>query len=407
MRISASFAPRARLTAIAAIAALLLAGCSDDGKDSGGKGADKEEKANVSMAPADKTTDVEPASQVKVSLKKGSLTEVDVRSDGGDVVAGKIAEDGKTWVSEGKLTFGATYTVTATEEDSGKAEKVGSFATAPKPGDEQSIRVSSHVGDGQIYGVGMPLVLKLSQDASTPELRKAVEKGLKVETVPATSGAWGWVNANEVHFRPKEYWQPNTLIRVKIDTAGRKLGDGFWGRSDLQVDFKIGEQREMRVDSRTKQMQVLENGRAVRTIPVSLGQPKFPSSSGTLVVMDKRPEALFDSSTYGLSVNSPDGYRTKVQYPMRLTWSGEFMHSAPWSVADQGKRNVSHGCINVAPANAVWLYNRVHVGDPVVIANTEVKVEDGNGWTAWSVDWETWLEKSALGEQNTEQKPKE
>jgi hypothetical protein len=105
-------------------------------------------------------------------------------------------------------------------------------------------------------------------------------------------------------------------------------------------------------------------------------------------------------------VNSPDGYRSKVQLPMRLTWGGEFMHSAPWSVADQGKRNVSHGCINLAPDVATWLYNRVQLGDPVVVANTERKVEDGDGWTEWTVDWQTWLEKSNTGEQSTEQKKK-
>jgi lipoprotein-anchoring transpeptidase ErfK/SrfK len=407
--ISVPFARRVRYTAIAAVAVVLLAGCSDDsgdGKDSGGKGKDKDKAANVAMTPADRATDVEPASQVKVTAKKGKLTEVDVRSEDGDVVAGKVDDDGKTWLSDGKLTFGATYTVTATDDESKKAEKVGSFATAAKPGDEQSIRISSQVGDGKTYGVGMPLVLKLSQETGNREQRKAIEKGLKVETVPTTSGAWGWVSPGEVHFRPKEMWAPNTLIRVKVDTAGRKLGDGMWGRTDIQVDFRIGLQREMRADGKSHQMQILENGKVVRTVPVSLGQKKYPSSSGTLLVMDKRPEALFDSSTYGLPVNSPDGYRSKVQYPMRLTWGGEFMHSAPWSVGDQGKRNVSHGCINLAPDVAIWLYNRVQLGDPVVVANTERKVEDGDGWTEWTVDWQTWLDKSNTGEQSTEQKKK-
>jgi lipoprotein-anchoring transpeptidase ErfK/SrfK len=157
----------------------------------------------------------------------------------------------------------------------------------------------------------------------------------------------------------------------------------------------------VKVSSASKQMQVFEGGKLARTIPVSLGKAKFPSSSGTMVVIDKRPEAMFDSSTYGLAVDSPDGYRTKVQFPIRLTWGGEFIHSAPWSVKDQGKRNVSHGCINVAPANAKWLYDRVRVGDPVTVTHTERKLNPGNGWTAWSVDFSGWLESSATGEVST------
>jgi lipoprotein-anchoring transpeptidase ErfK/SrfK len=144
-------------------------------------------------------------------------------------------------------------------------------------------------------------------------------------------------------------------------------------------------------------MKVSENGSVVKSIPVSLGKPKFPSSSGTMVVIDKRREAMFDSSTYGLAVDSPDGYRTKVEYPMRLTWGGEFIHSAPWSVAQQGKENVSHGCINVAPDMAVWLYNRLQVGDPVTVKNTETTVQLGNGYSDWTLSFTDWLTHSKSG----------
>ncbi|HEY8533708.1 MAG TPA: L,D-transpeptidase, partial [Micromonospora sp.] len=79
-----------------------------------------------------------------------------------------------------------------------------------------------------------------------------------------------------------------------------------------------------------------------------------------------------------------------------LTWGGEFIHSAPWSVADQGVRNVSHGCVNLSPDNARWLFNQTKIGDPVTVKGTEVKLKHGNGWTDWNLSWEEYVKGSAL-----------
>jgi lipoprotein-anchoring transpeptidase ErfK/SrfK len=350
------------------------------------------------LTPAVGATDVAPASTVKLAVEKAKLKTVGVRSESGDVVQGAVSADGKTWTSRGKLSFGARYTVTAATDTVPTPTTVGSFTTAT-PG--ASVRTSSILGDGKTYGIGMPIILKLSSAVRTPTQRAAYEKSITVKSTPPTTGAWGWVNSREVHFRPRTYWAPGSKVHVAVDSAGRALGNGVWSRTDLTIDFTIGASREIKVSSATKRMLVLEGGKAVRTIPVSLGKPKFPSSSGTMVVIDKRPEAMFDSSTYGLSVDSPDGYRTKVQFPIRLTWGGEFIHAAPWSVNDQGRRNVSHGCINIAPVHAKWLYDRVRVGDPVTVANTEEKLKAGNGWTAWSVDFNSWLATSATGATTT------
>ena len=42
---------------------------------------------------------------------------------------------------------------------------------------------------------------------------------------------------------------------------------------------------------------------------------------------------------------------------MRVTYSGEFIHAAPWSVGSQGYANVSHGCTGMSTADAAWLYD--------------------------------------------------
>ncbi len=386
-----------RLTVALSVAAMVtLTACSSP---LGGPAASPSpDAAKVGVVPAANASGVAPATPVLVTVDKGRLTAVAVRSNGGDVVEGALDPAGRQWTSKGKLSFGATYSVQVTS-DQGKPT-TSTFTTAPKPGTDQSVRTSSTVGDGKTYGIGMPIILRLSRSLKTPAERAAYERAVKVRSEPATTGAWGWISGTEVHFRPATYWAPGSSVHVEVDTAGRKIEDA-WGRTDITVDFKIGTGRQVVVDSATHQMRVVEGGQVVRTIPVSLGEPKFPSSSGTMVLIDKRPTALFDSSTYGLPVDSPDGYRTKVQYAMRLTWGGEFIHAAPWSVGDQGRRNVSHGCINVSTANAVWLYNRLQVGDPVTVKNTETTVQVGNGWSDWSVDFPTWLKRSATGEQQT------
>jgi lipoprotein-anchoring transpeptidase ErfK/SrfK len=394
------------------VTVLAVTGCSSgdggdggDSKDgaqsSGGKKSDEPPATKFTLTPAVGAADVAPASTVVLAVDRGKLTTVAVKSATGDVVQGTVAADGKTWTSKGKLGFGAKYTVEAVTDEKPAPQSVGSFSTVATPGASKSVRATSVIGDGKTYGVGMPVILKLNNAVRTPEQRAAFEKSIKVRSTPVTSGAWGWVNSREVHFRPKIYWAAGSTVHVEVDSAGRALGGGLWSRTDLTLDFKIGVKREIKANATSHQMQVIESGKLVRTVPVSLGSAKHPSSSGTMVIIDKRPEAMFDSSTYGLAVNAPGGYRTKVKVPMRLTWGGEFLHQAEWSVADQGKRNVSHGCINIAPANANWLYARAQVGDPVTVVNSEAKVKPGDGWTAWSVSFASWLSQSAAGEVST------
>jgi hypothetical protein len=63
----------------------------------------------------------------------------------------------------------------------------------------------------------------------------------------------------------------------------------------------------------------------------------------------------------------------------------------------QGHYDVSHGCVNVAPKNAAWIYQNSHVGDPVSIVGTGRQVANGNGWTAWNSSWSDFAKGSALG----------
>jgi hypothetical protein len=137
-------------------------------------------------------------------------------------------------------------------------------------------------------------------------------------------------------------------------------------------------------------MSVFKNDKLIRKVPVSLGKPSTPTSSGKMVIMEKFDQTVFDTT------GSADPYVVTVQDAQRLTWGGEFIHSAPWSVGAQGSMNVSHGCTNVSPTDARWLMQISHIGDLVEFTGTEVKLDPGNGWTAWNESWGEYIKGSAL-----------
>jgi lipoprotein-anchoring transpeptidase ErfK/SrfK len=251
------------------------------------------------------------------------------------------------------------------------------------------------IGDNQTLGVGMPIIVSFSNDIAKDQ-RANVQKRLFVTSDPPQEGIWYWWNDKEVHYRTKEYWQAGTKISVRAAIGGLALGNNRYGSGDLTINATVGPQTIMVADNATKQMTVTRDGVLLRTIPVSFGKKSTPSDSGNFVIMIKNEWEWFDSSSFGVPVDSSDGYRTKVYYPQRITWDGKYIHSAPWSEGDQGRRNVSHGCTNVSAANAKWLYDLTHIGDPVIINGTEEHVAWQNGWTHWDRPWSEYVKGSAI-----------
>jgi lipoprotein-anchoring transpeptidase ErfK/SrfK len=263
-----------------------------------------------------------------------------------------------------------------------------------------TIRFQSWYADNAELGVAAPLVFKLTAPGvSSPADRAAIQKRLAVKTSPQQDGSWYWFSDTEVHFRPKQHWEPGTKIQVTAHTGGLPMGNGFYGKSDLTLDVSITTKPlSIVIDDKTHTLTASINGTVVKVMPASLGKPSTPSSSGNMVIMTRNPQEIFDSSlgTGGIPVKAPGGYRELVYWTMRLTWGGEFIHAAPWSVAAQGHQDVSHGCTNVSNANAEWIYNNSHVGDPVTVRNTTRQVQWGNGWTDWNVSWDEYLKGSAI-----------
>jgi len=382
-------------------AALAVSACgksSSHWNGPGGGNVNDGGKVAVSVTtPADGASGVPASVELTYRTKNAKSAAVELTNAlSGAHVDGALRPDGSSWVPAQALKYGTKYTakVTATGTDGSTAATTASFTTMAEPGDTS--HMLSNMGDNQIYGIGAPIVLTFTK--SIPEqARAAVQRRLFVTSTPPQEGIWNWFSDKEVHFRTREYWQTDTRISIQALFRGVPLGDGVYGDDDLAIDASIVTSAlRIEVDDAAKQLTVTQDGKVVKTVPASLGKAKTPSSSGNMVVMTRAQQEVFDSSTSGIPVNSPGGYRETVYYPLRLTWGGQYIHAAPWSVGQQGRFDVSHGCTNIAPDAAQWLYNVSHIGDPVIVKNTGSPLTWGDGWTDWNRDWNEYVKGSAI-----------
>ena len=334
-----------------------------------------------------------PASaEIGIAISGGHLAAVRViRAGTRTPVRGTPRGDGSAWVPTRPLAFGSAYTavVSATSADGERTvTRTTRFRTMGRP--TALTGTGLYLFDGQQYGVAMPVVVEF--DPAVPAAARAgVQRRLFVRSDPPQPGAWHWVGGRQAYYRPPAYWRPGTRLTVRTALGGHPMGRGRYGDTDRSASVRIGRSLLIDVDNASKRMRVYRGGRLLRSIPVSLGKPGTPSSSGHHVIMSKEYRTVFDTRREG-----PGGYRVTVAYAQRLTWGGEFIHAAPWSVADQGRRNVSHGCVNVSWDNAAWLFGLTRVGDPVIVRGTGVTAEPGNGWTAWDEPWDRYVKGSAL-----------
>lgn len=245
--------------------------------------------------------------------------------------------------------------------------------------------------NNQTYGTAIPVVVAF--DPPVPkDARDDVQRRLFVKTDPPQPGTWSWLDdGSEVSYRAPDFCKPGTKISVRSALKGLPIGKDAVGDEDRRATSKVGRQVSLGIDNATKQMSVYQDSKLLRKIPVSLGKPSTPTSSGKMVIMAKHQYATFDTR------GEPNGgYVVDVEDAQRLTDGGEFLHGAPWSEGDQGKINVSHGCTNLSAAAADWLMGITQVGDLVTVKGTEVTLDQGNGWTAWNVSWDEFARGRAL-----------
>lgn len=389
-----------RVAALALVAvSLLLAGtgCTSTSAPTAAQAAvDAVEQtrpaAAISFSPESASVDVDPTEPVSVAVTDGTLTAVTLTDAKGRQVEGELAADGSRWTSTGALRVAGHYRLSATAQgvDGSTSERSGFFATvAPRKVLETSISPL----DGQNVGVGMPVVVRFSEPVKD---RAAVEAALEVESSKPVVGAWSWTSDEEVHYRPKEFWPAYTDVTVDVNLRGVDAGRGVWGMKNRTIRFRTGSSMVSVVDVDRYTLTVYRNGKKVRVIPVSTGKAGFLTRNGTKVILEKHTLKVMDAVTIGIRPGDPEYYRLDVPYAMRVTWSGEFVHGAPWSVGSQGRDNVSHGCVGMSMSNAIWLFNQSTVGDVVKVVGSPRHLEPGNGYTDWNVEWSDWLAGSAL-----------
>jgi lipoprotein-anchoring transpeptidase ErfK/SrfK len=323
---------------------------------------------------------------VSVSVADGVLASVTMVNDNGRTINGQLSPDGLRWATTDQLGYNRRYTLNV------KALGLGGAATR-----QMTFQTSSpahltmpyvNPGDGEVVGIGQPVAIRFDENIAD---RLAAEKAIVITTNPPVEGAFYWLNNREVRWRPEHFWKPGTSVDVAVNTYGVDLGDGMFGEDNVKAHFAIGDEVIATADDNTKVVTVRVNGEVVKTMPTSMGKDSTPTANGVYIVGARFKHIIMDSSTYGVPVNSPNGYRTDVDWATQISYSGVFVHSAPWSVGAQGHYNTSHGCLNVSPSNAVWFYDHIKKGDIVQVENTVGGILPGvDGLGDWNIPWAQW-----------------
>lgn len=352
--------------------------------------------AKVVVSIKDGAKGVEPSAPISVTATSGTLSDVVVTSvKGGHVLEG--TQSGPTWTATSRPRPGTAYRITATAKgsDGTPLEQTSTFSTlTPK------ITATYHlVYDGETVGVGMPVSVQFDSAVKTQAQRAEVERNVKVTTVPEQAGAWGWLDNRQLMWRPESYWKPGTKVSVDAALTGLQTGDGKWVANDAEGGFTVGSAMVSTVDIAGHTMTVTRNGKTLRTLPISAGRnddPRWVTRSGTKVIITKEADVVMDSASIGVPKGDPDYYQSDVQWGLRVTWTGEYLHSAPWSVGAQGNANVSHGCVNLSPSNAKWMFDASKVGDIVVFKGSKRPFIPTEGIGVWEYSWTKWQKQSAL-----------
>ncbi|QMU68504.1 Ig-like domain-containing protein [Streptacidiphilus sp. P02-A3a] len=340
---------------------------------------------------------VDPQAPVVVSAVHGKLTDVTVSTADGRLLPGSISADDRSWHSTGELAPGQHYTVrvSADNGDGGRGTTERQFATAAAG---RLLTAELTPGDHAVYGVGEPVAVALSQPVHDPAARRLVEAGLTVDSTPSVRGAWYWVDDKTLHFRPEDYWPTHASVTVAYDLSGRHIQGDLYGGAAGRIAFSTGDKLLALTDADSDYMTVYRNGQEINSIPVTTGKPGFDTRNGIKVVLEQEPEVLMDSSTIGIAPGSSNSFHLHVRWDTRVTWSGEYVHAAPWSVGSQGVANVSHGCTGMSTANAEWFYDTFRRGDLVRVVNSRGHDMEpfGNGFGDWNLSWSAWQQGSAL-----------
>ncbi|MEU6668828.1 Ig-like domain-containing protein [Streptomyces sp. NPDC046727] len=391
---------RRGLAVIAGALVLSLTACGggdDSGSGSGGgkdKGGQKggQSTAAVSIAPKAGATGVDTSGALKVSVAQGKLTEVTVKDEKGTKVEGALTGGGSSWTPSTHLAAATKYTVHAVAKDSEgrEAAEDASFTTlTPK----NTFVGSFTPEDGSTVGVGMPFSVRFTRGITNPQ---DVEKAIRIKTEPAVDVEGHWFGNDRLDFRPEKYWKAGTKVTVDLDLDGVEGRDGVYGKQRKTVKFTIGRDQVSIVDAEKHTMKVTQDGKVVKTLPVTTGKPGYETWNGQMVMSEKLTVTRMNGETvgYGGEYDIKD-----VPHAIRLTTSGTFIHGNYWGGGAFGNYNASHGCVGLRDVRggydssvpAAWFFNHSMIGDVVVVKNShDATVAPDNGLNGWNMSWADW-----------------
>ncbi len=348
----------------------------------------------VKVVPADGTTDVAPADPITLTSTGGALSGVALTAKDGTLIPGTVSPDGLTWKATAPPAYDTDYTFTGTAKGAGGVAPVtGRFTTADPA---RLFRASTNIGDGAVVGVAAPIEIQFNRSIPTAD-RAAAQRALSITTSTPVTGSWAWLpdtaDGSRVHYRPQAYWPAGTKVSVAAHLYGVNLGKAGYGSGDLSTSFTIGRSQIVKADARTHRIQVVRDGTTVLDLPASYGLESDPgrvTHSGTHVVLGKSETVLMTNQAYGYT-DVPE------HWAVRISNNGEFIHANPLTNGVQGKRNVTHGCINLSTQNGKAYYDTAIFGDPVEVTGTTVPLSatDGDIYD-WTISWADWQKMSAL-----------
>ncbi|MFF3870487.1 Ig-like domain-containing protein [Streptomyces sp. NPDC001978] len=395
---------RKGLVLMAGVVLMAVTACGGGGSDSGASGSEggkdkgsatqqsKQSDAVVTIAPKDGAKSVDTSGALKVTAAKGKLTEVEVKDAKGAKVDGSITGGGTGWTPSTHLAASTKYTVHAVAKDSAgrEAAEDSSFTTLTPQ--------NTFIGyftpeDGSTVGVGMPFSLRFTRGITHPD---QVEKAIKIKTEPAVDVEGHWFGNDRLDFRPEKYWKEGTKVTVELDLDGVEGRPGVYGKQAKTVKFTIGRNQVSYVDAKKHTMKVTQDGKTIKTIPVTTGKPGYDTWNGQMVMREKLTVTRMNGETvgYGGEYDIKD-----VPHAIRLTDSGTFIHGNYWGGGAFGNYNASHGCIGLRDVRggwdknvpAAWFFNHSMSGDVVVVKNSNDRtVDPANGLNGWNMSWEKW-----------------
>ncbi|WP_369146148.1 Ig-like domain-containing protein [Streptomyces sp. R44] len=405
---------RRSLAAAAAVlgGVLVLSACNDGDKGGSASGsatpqsqaqvdeaaAQKTSKAQITIAPKNGAQNASINNDAKVTVAEGKLTEVTMTSAEGDTVKGDIAADGLSWKPSGPLKRATVYKIaaTATDAEGLEAHENSSFTTVSQ--------ANSFIGnftpeDGSTVGVGMPVSINFNKAITD---KKAVQGGITVTSSSGQEVVGHWFSSTRLDFRPDAYWTEGSTVTLKLNLDGVEGADGVFGVQQKTVTFKIGRNQVSTVDVATKTMTVKQDGKTIKTIPISAGSPENTTYNGQMVISEKFKETRMNGATVGFTDDDGKGeYDIKdVPHAMRLSTSGTFIHGNYWGARSIfGSVNTSHGCVGLADVKgagdpnqtAAWLFDHSLIGDVVIVKNSNDKtIKPDNGLNGWNMSWSEW-----------------